>query len=262
MDQSPAAHSAEYGARVILMEIGLERRMSPMAITQCLQRFYWEHTSVALSILEKVQTVKTNRSEFIAIGRDSCFIVETVIQRVQVGQDGRILNDPAMLRRLDMLLADLQYIERRIKNVKRSWWSGVKKIFNHQLDQDTIQACRERLTHAITLFGFQYDAEIRNQQACMHNLLIALITLLQASPYPPSPQIPFSSFPSFPSSQSHGPVVPLSPTASPAGTGFNLRQNPQNHLSSHAGNVEVNDIRDGSFNVSGTGNNISFYLAR
>lgn len=49
--------------------------------------------------------MKTRKEEFIAIGRVSCFIVETIIRSVQVGQNAGALVDPAMLRHIDLLAA-------------------------------------------------------------------------------------------------------------------------------------------------------------
>jgi len=186
--------------------------------------------SVALHILELVQAVKSNKEEFIAIGRDSCIIVETVISRVQVSQNGQLVNEPAMLRQdADMLLADMRYIEKCVKKVKKR--SVVGRIFNHQVDQDTIQECRERLTHAMSLFGLQSDIEIRKQLAGVSSQLAELLRktsqppppqhqlhqpqphhLQQPQPHPlqqPQPQwqIPAPSFPAAPSPQPQGPSI-------------------------------------------------------
>lgn len=148
---------------------------------------------VALSIVNIVQNVRSNKDDFISIGKDSCVIVVTVIQRVNISQAEQFASASlAILQQdADQLVADMKTIEACVKKHRKR--SLVKRLLNHQADQDVVQECRDRLQHAITLFGLYSDIEVRKQLAQLSSQLATLLeqqTMSQPPLQMPEPHVP------------------------------------------------------------------------
>ncbi|KXN87796.1 hypothetical protein AN958_08112, partial [Leucoagaricus sp. SymC.cos] len=167
---------------------------------------------VALSILELVQTVKSNKEEFKAIGKDACTIMVTVVQRVNLSANGHGASmDLAVLEQdSQQLLGDMKEIKKVVqKHIKKR--GLVRRMLHVFSDQETIQECRDRLIHALQLFGLQSDIEMRKQLAFLSGQVAELLEHQRHSQAPQMPQPHPAQMPQPYSShipQSHTPQTP------------------------------------------------------
>lgn len=151
----------------------------------------------------------------------------------------------------------MEFIHKRVKKYRKKP-SLCRRIFNHHVDKEDIQRCRDSLRESLDLFGvsnppYSYDEhylileqlqsniELRKQIAALSGE--AIETSTQPDTAPSLPNLPTNSTHPHPSQKPQH--LPAPPSA------YNYVQ----------GDVNTT-VRDDSFNVSGTGNNISFSFAR
>jgi len=189
---------------------------------------------VALTIIDIAQTVRKNKDDFIALGKEACLIMGTIVERVLSQTEGGQPIDQAEFVKLQedakQLLEQMELIKHCVEKYgqKRSW---VKRTVRFNADKEAIQKCKDGLKQSLDLFSLQSDIELRKQVAALSRPASAEPTLS-----PP----PLHSRTSSVSQNSQF----LSPTISYVGGDITHRYS------------------DDSFNVSGSGNNISFSFAQ
>ncbi|KAF9449717.1 hypothetical protein P691DRAFT_811990 [Macrolepiota fuliginosa MF-IS2] len=219
---------------------------------------------LALSIITIAQNVKSNKEDFTSIGKESCFIVVAVIERVKPGQGEQFASASlaSLQQDAEQLVSDMQSIETRVKKHRKR--SLMKRILNNQADQAVILECRNNLQHAISLFGQMPQPHIPQPYT---------------QPHPPQPQFqppaPHTSGRSEARAERRQARqnqqlmnVAMGGPGGPPTSGSSSFANVQNHIGpgsnvtySYVGGDQHNNNRDDSFNVSGSGHNINFAFA-
>jgi len=187
----------------------------------------------ALTTLEIAQIVRKNKEDFIALGKEACLIMATIIERVLSHIGGGQQIEQAELVKLqqgsNQLLQHMEVTKQCMEKYgqKRSW---VKRTVHFNADKEAIQKCKDSLRQSLDFFSSQSDIELRKQIAALLR---------------PGPPIPCLSLPHEP--QSNDESRYLSPTF-----GHNVV----------GGNERIAAYSDDIFNASGSANNISFSFAQ
>lgn len=159
--------------------------------------------SVAVALLELVLTAGSNKEAFIAIGKDTCIIMVTIVQRVNLSANGGAppMNKSDLERDAQSLLAEVKMIKKVVKkHLKRGI---VKRLVFSSEDAVIVEECQRRLDHALRLFGLQSDIEVRKQLALLNDKVQEILENVK-----PPPQMPQPFAQSYPPSQGHLPTWP------------------------------------------------------
>ncbi|KAL0564664.1 hypothetical protein V5O48_017377, partial [Marasmius crinis-equi] len=116
-------------------------------------------SSVALGILEAVQTSKGNKEGFAKLGEDVCELVYAV----NATCEGLVKNDKALSKDLEANLGQLSNSVKQVQAfvTKQLGRHRISRFLTYKSDSGAIQEYRDNLRHCLDVFGLQSDITIR-----------------------------------------------------------------------------------------------------
>ncbi|KAJ3562388.1 hypothetical protein NP233_g9607 [Leucocoprinus birnbaumii] len=143
--------------------------------------------ATALAILNLVVTADANKETFVAIGKDACTIMITIIQRVNLSASGKGV--PIRLEQLNqdatLLKDEMDEIYRIVKKYAKK--GILRRIVLANMDAGAVKDCQRRLDSALKLFGLQTDIEVRQQLAFLSNQVNQVLEHMRPGPQMPIP---------------------------------------------------------------------------